>query len=206
MKCVEIINELEVLRGINSLSASNKLDIEIMYHDVLGKNLMKSSCNDCYHDAIIEIYLYLKKYGKMKEKSNYTLKNGVLLQPGFGSGNMYTNDNLTDEVAEKYLAQYPNGIILFAATPTDWEERVEKRMNPGDTLNTDLVSELVKALQIEGTTIRIVKETFKSYQIDGKKVTGKVLDAHIKEAQSIIDATLSGKADLSGDNPDDKKE
>lgn len=41
----------------------------------------------------------------MKEKCNYILKNGVLLQPEFGSNKMYTNDNLTDEVAEKYLAK-----------------------------------------------------------------------------------------------------
>lgn len=56
----------------------------------------------------------------MKEKSNYALKNGVLLQVGFGSSEMYTNDNLTDEAAERFLAENPKGIVLFALTPSNW--------------------------------------------------------------------------------------
>lgn len=34
----------------------------------------------------------------MKEKCSYTLKNGVLIQV-FGTGQMFTNDNLIDEAA-----------------------------------------------------------------------------------------------------------
>ena len=56
----------------------------------------------------------------MKEKSSYALKNGVLLQVGFGSSEMYTNNNLTDEAAERYLAENPKGIVFFASTPSDW--------------------------------------------------------------------------------------
>ena len=133
------------------------------------------------------MYSYLKKYGKMKEKSNYALKNGVLLQAGFGSGEMYTNDNLTDEAAERFLAGNSKGIVFFALTPSDWEERVEKRKNPVTALDETLVSELVKAFQVEGATVKIVKEAFKTYQVDGKKVTVKLLDAHIKKAQSLLE-------------------
>ena len=123
----------------------------------------------------------------MKEKSNYALKNGVLLQAGFGSGEMYTNDNLTDEAAERFLVGNPKGIVFFALTPSDWEERVEKRKNPVTVLDEILVSELVKAFQVEGATVKIVKDAFKTYQIDGKKVTSKLLDAHIKKAQSLFE-------------------
>lgn len=49
----------------------------------------------------------------MKEKSSYALKNGVLLQVGFGSSEMYTNNNLTDEAAERYLAENPKGIVFL---------------------------------------------------------------------------------------------
>lgn len=133
----------------------------------------------------------------MKEKSNYALKNGVLLQINFGSGEMFTNDNLTDEAAEKYLAKYPKGISLFASAPTDWEERVERRLNPDSSLDETLMRELMEALKVEGATVKTVKDVFKVYQLDGKKVAAKVLDAHIKEAQAIIDAEAAkedGKA------------
>ena len=61
----------------------------------------------------------------MKEKTIYKLKNGTLLQMGFGSGEFYTNANLTDEVAERYLAKYPERINYFAVYPEDWKERIK---------------------------------------------------------------------------------
>lgn len=121
----------------------------------------------------------------MKEKSNYTLKNGVLLQTEFGSNTMYTNANLTDEVAENYLAKDPKGEIFFASMPTDWEERVKKRFSLEIELNEELINILVDTLK-SGATITSIKETFKTYSIDGKKVTAKVLDAHLKAAKDII--------------------
>ena len=67
---LEVVSKLEVLRGQVALSTSDKSDIELMYQQVLGKDFVKTSCNDCYHDAVIEMYLYLKRTGNMKEKSN----------------------------------------------------------------------------------------------------------------------------------------
>lgn len=182
-----LVDRLKELGGITSLSSSNKADIEVMYREVLGRNFVKTSCGNCYHDAVIEMYSYLKKYGRMKEKSNYALKNGVLLQSDFGSGEMYTNENLTDEAAEKYLAKHPKGIIMFALMPPDWEDRVGKRMLPDNPLNEILVNELVKALKVEDATLKTIKDVFKAYQINGKKVTAKMLDAHIKAAQDIVE-------------------
>lgn len=121
----------------------------------------------------------------MKEKSNYTLKNGVLLQTEFGSNTMYTNANLTDEVAENYLAKNPKREIFFASMPTDWEERVKKRISSEIELNEELTNTLVDTLK-SGATLTSIKETFKSYAIDGKKVTAKVLDAHLKAAKDIV--------------------
>ena len=187
MTDLEVVDKLKELGGKLPLSSSDKSDIEVMYHEVFGRTFIRTSCSDCYRDAVIEMYSYLKKYGKMKEKSNYALKNGVLLQAGFGSGEMYTNDNLTDEAAERFLAGNSKGIVFFALTPSDWEERVEKRKNPVTALDETLVSELVKAFQVEGATVKIVKEAFKTYQVDGKKVTVKLLDAHIKKAQSLLE-------------------
>ncbi|CAG9926618.1 hypothetical protein [Bacteroides ovatus] len=182
---LEVVSKLEALRGQIALSTSEKSEIELMYQQVLGKDFVKTSCNDCYRDAVIEMYLYLKRTGNMKEKSNYTLKNGVLLQTEFGSNTMYTNANLTDEVAENYLAKDPKGEIFFASMPTDWEERVKKRFSLEIELNEELINILVDTLK-SGATITFIKETFKTYSIDGKKVTAKVLDAHLKAAKDII--------------------
>ena len=187
MNLLEVVNKLEVLRGQTALYAFDKSDIELMYREVLGKDFVKTSCNDCYHDAVIEMYLYLKRTGNMKEKSNYTLKNGVLLQIEFGSNTMYTNANLTDEVAENYLAKNPKGEIFFASMPTDWEERVKKRFSSEIELNEELTNILVDTLK-SGATLTSIKETFKSYTINGKKVTAKVLDMHLKAAKDIVAA------------------
>lgn len=184
----EVVNRMKELGSKASLSSSEKMEIERWYHEALGKTLHKTSCGDCYRDAAIEIYLYLKRNGNMKEKSNYSLKNGILLQPEFGKSSFYTNANLTDEVAEKYLAKHPENINMFSAYPNDWEERVKERVAPSSDFNEKLVEELVEALKVEDATDKTVKEAFKTYQLGGKKVTAKVLDAHIKEAKAKIEA------------------
>ena len=103
MELKEVVDKLKELGGLPSYSSSDKSEIERLYKEVLGKEFTKTSCNDCYRDAVIEMTVYIKKNNRMKEKCNYRLKNGVLLQPEFGSSEMYTNDNLTDEVAESIL-------------------------------------------------------------------------------------------------------
>lgn len=110
-----------------TFSASDKSEIEALYTEVLCKEFIKTSCNDCYRDAVYEMYAYLKKNGKMKEKTLYGLKNGVLLQMGFGSGEFYTNANLTDEAAERFLELNPDKANFFSVLPDDWKKRVKER-------------------------------------------------------------------------------
>lgn len=124
-----VFDRLKELGKVSAFSASEKEEIEKMYADVLDKRFVKTSCNDCYRDAVYEMYAYLKKNGKMKEKTVYKLKNGALLQMQFGSGEFYTNANLTDEAAEKYLNKYPERIKFFAIYPNDWKARVKKRFS-----------------------------------------------------------------------------
>lgn len=119
-----IVKRLSDLGKACSFTQEEKAEIERMYTDVLDKVFVRTSCNDCYKDAVYEMYSYLRKNGKMKEKTKYKLKNGTLLQMEFGSGEFYTNANLTDEVAEKYLAKYPERICYFAIYPDDWKERI----------------------------------------------------------------------------------
>lgn len=120
-EAMKLVTELRA-RVDSGLSHSDKREIAGLYKEVLGKELRKTSCRDCYRDACIEIYLYLKKNGAMKEKSVYTLLNGFIIQE-FGTGRVWSNANLTDEAAERYLRQFPGQIRMFAAYPEDWRVR-----------------------------------------------------------------------------------
>lgn len=50
----------------------------------------------------------------MAEKLNYRLKAGAIINcPAFKGGKVFSNDNLTDEIAEEYLKQFPDNVELF---------------------------------------------------------------------------------------------
>ena len=57
------------------------------------------------------------------KKSDYKLKAGAVIS-FFGQSQAYTSANLTNEVAEKYLAMNPANANLFAELPDDWKARV----------------------------------------------------------------------------------
>lgn len=191
MELIEVVNRLKELGGITSLSSSEKAEIENLYLLVLDKKFIRTSCSDCYRDAVIEMSAYLKKNGKMKEKSEYSLKNGILLQMGFGSSEMYTNANLTDEVAEKYLARYPNNIRYFSKKPEDWEERVRTRKEGNVVINDELVSLMVEAMK-DGVTSKSIQEEFKGCKIGGKAISKKTLTAHVNKALEMF-ADMQGE-------------
>ena len=120
-------------------SSSDKAHIVRLYWEVLGKEFKPTSCQQCYHDALIEVYLYLKKYNKMKDKCNYRMRAGFIIScPRFANGKIYTNDNLTDEVAEEYLAQFPKNVEMFQQLPKGFsikkvQEKVAKRNKKEET-------------------------------------------------------------------------
>lgn len=193
MEVIDVVNRLKELGSIASLSSSDKAEIENLYVLVLDKKFIRTSCSDCYHDAVIEMSVYLNKNGKMKEKSEYGLKNGVLLQMGFGSSEMYTNANLTDEAAEKYLAKYPDNIKYFSKKPDDWEERVKSRKNGSVVIDDELVSLMVESMK-DGVTSKSIQEEFKSYKISGKTITKKSLTAHVNKALEVFAAMQENPA------------
>lgn len=56
----------------------------------------------------------------MAEKSNYRLRAGAIINcPTFMGGKVFTNDNLTDEVAKNYLEKFPDNEDLFQKIPED---------------------------------------------------------------------------------------
>jgi hypothetical protein len=126
MEYSDAINMVEEMRARfdAGFSSSDKRQIEELYYEVSGKKFTPTNCNDCYRDAFISIYNYLKTNKKMKEKCSYSLLGGVIIQD-FENSKIYTNDNLTDEVAEEYLKRFPAQIEMFGEHPDDWEERIK---------------------------------------------------------------------------------
>jgi len=191
----EILLKLEEMKGrLKDLSVSDKLFIESVHETILRYPFTRTNCGDCYRDAVIQMYTFLQKNEIMK-KSNYLLVAGVILQMP-SDPNVYSNKNLTDEVAERYLKDNPNRISLFASYPEDWEERIDKPkkeepLSEDDSLQlsedeqklVDLIVEKLKEKQSKTS----IKEELKSYEIEpGKPIKQTELLSYLKIADSIV--------------------
>lgn len=121
---------IEELRGHGRapFSIEQKQLIERIYPQIMGRNFRKTSCKRCYHDAVIEMVVKLRRTKKMEPKRNckYIMRAGfVIRHPQIDGGKIYTNANLTDEVAEKYIELFPQKAHMFDRIPDLPEERVE---------------------------------------------------------------------------------
>lgn len=108
-----LVNELKG-RFDSPFNSTDKETIEKLYLAVCGKKFRPTSCQNCYHDALLEVINYIKHHTTMAEKSNFRLKAGAIIHnPTFENGKVFTNDNLTDAVAKAYLNKYPGQMVLF---------------------------------------------------------------------------------------------
>ena len=127
MTVSEAYNTLLALsRADKPYSSAEESIISNLYTEVLGKKVRDCNCRDKWRDAVIEALLYLKKHKAMREKCDYKLRAGVILHIS-GSSEVYTNDNLTNEVAEKFLKDNPNAVGRFAVIPQLKAESKPKR-------------------------------------------------------------------------------
>ena len=128
----DLVNKLEGLRARFDApySPSDKRLIESLYYAILGKMFAPTSCQNCYHDAVIEMSLFMKNGYTMAQEKRYILKAGAIIcNPEIDNGKVYTNVNITDDVAERYLLLFPDKINLFARadktpkTPSEAQKR-----------------------------------------------------------------------------------
>ena len=127
------IAELNRLRGVGEgrCLATFTQDVDALYFALLGKHLPKCSCKDKEHDALIEIYLYLKK-PEIKDIMSKTakLRHGIVLYHVPGHEGVFINTNLTDEVARAYLAARPDKAHYFEVLPPMGDEPTEVTAEP----------------------------------------------------------------------------
>ena len=129
MTYTEATEEAERLRQAydRSYTDSEKRMVARLYMEVLGKEFQPTTCQQCYHDAVIEIYLHLKNNKTMAKKCNYRLRAGFVIScPDFKNGKIFTNDNLTDAVAKEYLKKYPKQERMFQLMPESEEEQEQE--------------------------------------------------------------------------------
>jgi len=90
------------------------------YQSLLGKQIPNCSCRNRYTDALIEICATFKIKTNMSN-CKYQLKAGVIIWIGT---DCYSNHNLTDEIAEKYLETFPEAREKeFQAWPEESEQQ-----------------------------------------------------------------------------------
>ena len=117
--------------------ATDKAVIETLYFEVTRKRFVPTTCQQCYHDALIEIYLKLKKEKAMPKQCNYVMKAGFIIScPDFYNGKIFTNENLTDKVAHEYLTKYPQMEKYFQKIPS--EELIENKQPAGSNKKKEL--------------------------------------------------------------------
>ena len=198
----DILPVLEEMKGrLSALSDSDKKIIEEHFETVKRRPFTSTNCGDCYRDAVIEMIIYLQK-NEIMQKSNYLLKNGAILQSPTDK-DVYSNKNLTDEVAERYLKENTKRISFFASYPDDWEDRIKKgikkELSPEELAAQEeakakfeaaekVFIELLAGKMKEGCSKNSLKEEFKEYEIEGKKVTQRVMTDYLKKADELIEA------------------
>ena len=121
----EALARVEELRGRLSapFSVEDKRLIAQLYPEIIGRAFRKTACKRCYHDAVIEMAVKLRKEQKMREKCDYHMRAGFIIRCGdFDNGEIYTNANLTNDVARRYLERFPNKRVMFDRIPEETAE------------------------------------------------------------------------------------
>lgn len=135
-------------------STAETLAIEQAYRAVFGRAIRDCNCPNRHRDAVIELRIFIKNHATM-EKSTYKLKAGVVIQPS-GTSEVYTNDNLTDEIAEQFLKERPGARGLFAVAPEPGD--AVKGPKNGKEAATTADNESLRA-EVESLKVELAKMT-----------------------------------------------
>lgn len=135
-------------------STAETLAIEQAYRAVFGRAIRDCNCPNRHRDAVIELRIFIKNHATM-EKSTYKLKAGVVIQPS-GTSEVYTNDNLTDEIAEQFLKERPGARGLFAVAPEPGNavKGPENEKEAATTAENESLRAEVESLKVENESLK----------------------------------------------------
>lgn len=121
MATSDTIKTLERLRLLSEggddsvFTPAQKGWISKLHKDEFGEPVKECGCKNKYTDAVTLLLLKIRRRGTTEAESRYKLRRGVLI---WINTECYSCHNLTDEIAEKWLAAHPEGVGLF--------EKIEK--------------------------------------------------------------------------------
>lgn len=191
----ESLMKLEEMRSRykSGFSHSDRQYIEQLHMRLFGEGVKNLTCGDCYRDAYIENYTYLKKMGKVPEKKNFILKAGALLRVPFTS--MTFVNPINDEDAIAALAAEPKLIVKFAEFPKNWEKQVADYKAQEASKQEE-----VKA---NANAVQELEELRKAYD-ELQKADAEKAD-HIKTLEDTIARLTASDGDKSDKKPTEKK-
>lgn len=141
--------------GFSSLDRSY---LDSLYFTLFGKVISNKGCGNCYRDAYLEINVKLKKLKTMPKKSEFVLKAGAVIT-FFGEQKCFTNANMTDEAAIRFLSLNPMNERLFEKLPYNWKDRLGEVETISDFNQESDKDEIISRLNAE---IEMLKEENKS--------------------------------------------
>ena len=180
----DLLKEVEQLIAAatqgGGLSYPQKSRVHELTRLILHAEVRQCNCSDRFLDALFMCRKQLKTYGIMKP-CNYKLKNNVVLQ--FQNG-VYTNANLTDEVAEAYLAKYPNTTYFAEKKPIEVSEKQEGTDEPVKRSEGDDLAEAVESIKdmhSRGIGMMEIRDRMKNFQFsNGDTIAARGINEAIK--------------------------
>lgn len=144
--------------GFSSLDRSY---LDSVYYQLFGRVISNKGCSDCYRDAYIEIKVKLKTIQEMPKKSEFVLKPGAIIT-FFGEQKCYSNANMTDEAALRFLSLNPRNEKLFEKLPEGWRSRIETPKAETILAEESEKDALIARLTAENEELRKENETLKA--------------------------------------------
>jgi len=158
----EVENLIAAATTGGGLSYPQKRRVEELTRLILNAEVRQCNCSDRFLDALFMCRKQLKTYGIMKP-CKYKLKNNVVLQ---FQNNVYTNANLTDEVAEAYLAKYPNTTYFAEKKVIEVSEKQAENTDPVKRSEGDDLTEAVESIKdmfSRGIGMMEIRERMKNF-------------------------------------------
>lgn len=173
--------------GFSSLDRSL---LDNLYFNIFGREITNRGCSDCYRDAYMEILIYLKRNKAMPKKSDFVLKAGAIIT-FFGEPKCYSNANITDEAALRFLAMNPSNEKLFEKLPEDWKSRLPK----SDTPEVEDKDAVIARLTQENELLTKENELLRSENASLKTPAPRKKGKKKSEPEAVPDPAVEATAD-----------
>lgn len=173
--------------GFSSLDRSL---LDNLYFNIFGREITNRGCSDCYRDAYMEILIYLKRNKAMPKKSDFVLKAGAIIT-FFGEPKCYSNANITDEAALRFLALNPSNEKLFEKLPEDWKSRLPK----SDTPEVEDKDAVIARLTQENEQLTKENELLRSENASLKTPAPRKKGKKKSEPEAVPDPAVEATAD-----------